>query len=269
MRIAVMQANATVGDQAANLRAIDEAAARAAGEGADVLVTPELFVSGYAPLLLRTVDPDAERGILAELGRIAKHRKVALVASYPQVEEPAEEKRRQYICAVLFDASGELAVTYRKVHLFGDDEPRAFACSEAPPTTVELAGLRVSLLICFDVEFPEAVRAAAVAGADVVLAPTALAAGFDDVPQVLLRARALENGVALAYANHTGEEDGLVLGGGSVIVGPDGGLLAEGDDAPRIILGDVTRDDIDAARREVDYLGRRRPTTYAAWERDG
>ena len=46
-------------------------------------------------------------------------------------------------------------------------------------------------------------------------------------------------------------------------------LLAEGDDAPRIILGDVTRDDIDAARREVDYLGRRRPTTYAAWERDG
>ena len=53
------------------------------------------------------------------------------------------------------------------------------------------------------------------------------------------------------------------------IVGPDGGLLAEGDDAPRIILGDVTRDDIDAARREVDYLGRRRPTTYAAWERDG
>ena len=102
-----------------------------------------------------------------------------------------------------------------------------------------------------------------------VLAPTALAAGFDDVPQVLLRARALENGVALAYANHTGEEDGLVLGGGSVIVGPDGGLLAEGDDAPRIILGDVTRDDIDAARREVDYLGRRRPTTYAAWERDG
>ena len=129
MRIAVMQANANVGDQAANLRAIDEAAARAAGDGADVLVTPELFVSGYAPLLLRTVDPAAERGILAELGRIAKHRKVALVASYPQVEELGEEKRRQYIGAVLFDANGELALTYRKVHLFGDDEPRHVSAS--------------------------------------------------------------------------------------------------------------------------------------------
>ena len=76
------------------------------------------------------------------------------------------------------------------------------------------------MVICYDVEFPEAVRAAAAGGAELLLVPTALAHGFDDVPQILLRARALESQLAIAYANHSGVEDGCRFLGGSVMAGP-------------------------------------------------
>ena len=76
------------------------------------------------------------------------------------------------------------------------------------PGVVDFHGVRTSLVICYDVEFPEAVRAAAVRGAELLLVPTALAEGFDAVPQVLIRARALENHLTVAYANHCGTEEG-------------------------------------------------------------
>ena len=56
--------------------------------------------------------------------------------------------------------------------------------------------------------------------------PTALAGGFDAVPQVLIRARALENQLTVAYANHTGSEDDCDFRGGSIVAGPDGSVLA-------------------------------------------
>lgn len=269
MRIAVLQENAVVGDVEANLRTIDAAAARATEAGADVLVTPELFVTGYAPLRLLDVDAGQQITVVAELSRIAREHGIALVASYPEVEFPdASDARRQYICATLFGRDGSTLLHYRKVHLFGDDEPQAFEGAHEAPTTVDLDGMQVSLLVCFDVEFPESVRAAALAGADVVLAPTALTPGFDSVPQVLLRARALENGVALAYVNHVGVEDGLELGGGSVIVGPDGALLAVGDDQPGLLVADIDMDAVPAARDSVPYLAKRRPDVYAHWAND-
>lgn len=266
MRIAVLQEHAVVGDVEANLRTIAAGLERAAAVHADVLVTPELFVSGYAPLRLRDVDAGVQVRVADEIARLAKEHGVALVASYPEVEfVDASDARRQYIAATLVGADGVTLAHYRKVHLFGDDEPQAFIGGDDAPGVVDLAGLKVALLVCFDVEFPEAVRAAAVAGADAVLVPTALTPGFDDVPHVLLRARALENGVALAYANHVGVEHGLALGGGSVIAGPDGALLAAGDGAPALLVADVPADAVTAARASVPYLAKRRPDVYARW----
>ena len=82
---------------------------------------------------------------------------------------------------------------------------------------------------------------------------------------MLVRARALENGVGLAYANHVGVEDGLTFGGASVIVGPDGGLLAQGGDGAELLVADITRDDLAAARDAVPYLAKLRRDTYASW----
>lgn len=274
MRIAVMQDKAVVGDVDANLAIIDRRAGEAAARRADVLVTPELFVTGYAPKRLHAGDPTQQTDIAGALAATAARHGIAVLASYPEVataDTPAARgggapgETARHIAATLFDTDGRPVLHYRKVNLFDDDEAAAFSSGTDAPTTVELAGMRVSVIICFDVEYPEMTRAAALAGADVILVPTALTAGFDDVPQVLVRARALENGVGLAYANHVGVEDGLTFGGGSVIVGPDGGLLAQGGDGAELLVADITRDDVAAARDAVPYLAKLRRDTYASW----
>ena len=274
MRIAVMQDKAVVGDVDANLAIIDRRAGEAAARRADVLVTPELFVTGYAPKRLHAGDPTQQIDIAGALAATAARHGIAVLASYPEVataDAPAARggvapgETARHIAATLFDTDGHPILHYRKVNLFDDDEAAAFSSGTDAPTTVELAGMRVSVIICFDVEYPEMTRAAALAGADVILVPTALTAGFDDVPQVLVRARALENGVGLAYANHVGVEDGLTFGGGSVIVGPDGGLLAQGGDGAELLVADITRDDVAAARDAVPYLAKLRRDTYASW----
>ncbi|MBT2565515.1 nitrilase [Arthrobacter sp. ISL-85] len=280
MLLSVLQANAVVLDIEANLRTVDQAAERAAQAGADLLLTPELFPVGYAPLRLRSeLDPAALPAIRDRLARIARRNRIALVYSLPAAagaengagalsgagQAPADVPR-WHISATLVDADGTEILSYAKVHLFGGEERKAFAAATEPPAVVDFRGIRTSLLICYDIEFPEAARAAAARGAELLLVPTALSAGFDAVPQVLVRARALESQLNVAYANHCGIEDAYTFGGGSVVAGPDGALLARAGDSAALLFAEVGAEAVRAARDEVPYLRERRPGLYQEWE---
>lgn len=264
MLLALLQANAVPLDMAGNLAVIDAAASDAAAAGADLLLTPELFVPGYDPALIHAeFDPGQLPHLRDELAGIARNRGIAVVYSLPRLEGA-----RLNISATLVDASGAELLDYGKVHLFGEAERAAFSGATQAPGVVQFKGLQLSLVICYDVEFPETVRAAAVRGADAVLVPTALAHGFDEVPQVLVRARALENHVALAYANHCGVESSVAFGGGSVIIGADGGFLATAGADATLLYAQLDAETIRATRKDVPYLAERRPELYEAWARE-
>ncbi|MFJ5955439.1 carbon-nitrogen hydrolase family protein [Paenarthrobacter sp. NPDC092416] len=288
MLLAVLQANAKVLDVEANLRTIEDAAQRASQAGAALLLTPELFPVGYAPLRLHTqLDPATLPGIRERLADIARRRGIGLVYSLPAVAPqqltpqqgvaprqtthdggagPAPADSGWHITATLLDANGTELLNYAKVHLFGAEEHKAFVGAQAPPAVVDFNGIRTSMLICYDVEFPEAVRAAATRGAELLLVPTALSAGFDNVPQVLIRARALESQLNVAYANHSGHEDIYNFLGGSVVAGPDGSLLAAAGESDALLFAEVGTETVRAARNEVPYLRERQPELYAAWD---
>lgn len=245
MRIAVWQAR---GPDAGAVR-LDGAAARAAAAGADVVVTPELFATGYGSAGPGGHFGPADPALLERLRETALTHRVAVVASEPH---------EGYITAVLIGADGSVRGRYRKTHLWGDDERAVFAAGDGTPVLAELAGLRCAVAICYDVEFPETVRGLALAGAQVVLAPTALDDGT--VARVLIPARAMENRIALAYANQIGPE----FCGSSVIAGPDGRALARAGTADEeLLVADVTEDDLTRARALGDYLADRRPETYS------
>ncbi|MGF6832772.1 putative amidohydrolase [Paenarthrobacter sp. TE4293] len=280
MLLSVLQANASVMDVAANLRTIEDAAQRAAQAGAGLLLTPELFPVGYAPLRLHAeLDPSTLPAIRERLADIARRHSIGLVYSLPAVSrpesahdddaQPADARNGWHITATLLDAAGAEVLTYAKVHLFGAEEHKAFVAAQEPPAVVDFNGIRTSMLICYDVEFPEAVRAAAIRGAELLLVPTALSAGFDNVPQVLIRARALESQLNVAYANHSGHEDIYNFLGGSVVAGPDGSLLAAAGESPTLLFAEVGTDTVKAARDEVPYLRERRPELYDRWEHGG
>jgi predicted amidohydrolase len=261
MLLALLQARAVVMDADANQAAIEEAAEAAAAAGAAVLVTPELFAVGYAPLRVREeLDVAQLPQLHATFGAIARRHRIGLAYSLPEVTGTGN----WHIGATLLDAEGNVLLTYSKVHLFGPDERAAFSPGDGPPPVANFNGIPTSLAICYDVEFPETARAAAVAGAELLLVPTALGHGYDDVPQVLLRARALENQLFIAYANHCGTEEGHLFPGGSVIAGADGRLVAAAGEEPQLLFAEVGKN---AAGRHggVSYLADRRADVYHRW----
>jgi 5-aminopentanamidase len=127
-----------------------------------------------------------------------------------------------------------------------------------------LTGYNIGILICYDVEFPEAVRALALAGAELIAVPTALIRPFDIVARTLVPARAFENQVYVAYAGMCGSEAGLGYCGLSCIVGPDGQDLARAGTGADLLLADIDLSAISRSRKENPYFIDRNPELYAA-----
>jgi 5-aminopentanamidase len=108
---------------------------------------------------------------------------------------------------------------------------------------VELGGRRVGAAICYDIEFPEMCRELKRRGAEIILAPTANMAPYSEVPTTFVRARALENAVTVAYANHCGWDGDLQFTGLSCITGPDGIDLARaGRAVTALLIADLPSD---------------------------
>lgn len=260
MRIALMQHTARPLDLDHNLGLIDAAAAQAREQGAQLLLTPELFAFGYVPAQIREQVSAAEvDGARARLASIAREGGIALVWSLPGAQEP----HRRGITAELADEHGEVLASYQKVQLYGPEEKAAFVAGEQPPPVISFHGRMLGLLVCYDVEFPEMVRACAVRGAELVLVPTALAGDEASVPGVLLPARAIENRIALAYANHCGPEGGLSFDGRSVVLGPSGQRLGELGADPGVLVVDLPRQE--KLPSSADYLQDRRADLHRDW----
>jgi len=239
MRVAAWQCRPGSLDVEGNLRRLDEACAAAAAGRADVLVTPEMFTSGYGltPAQVAELAENPGGPTEAAVGEIARRHGLAISFGHP---ERAVDGGAPYNAATLIGPDGLVRGHHRKVHLFGDMDRELFAANGAPPAAFDLDGTRVGMLICYDVEFPEAVRRLAADGARLVLVPTANMAGFQVVQELLVRARALENGCGVAYANYCGADDVFEYNGLSVICGPDGSVLAQastGDE--ELIIADV------------------------------
>ncbi|KPQ06103.1 MAG: N-carbamoylputrescine amidase [Rhodobacteraceae bacterium HLUCCA12] len=226
---ALYQGKARPGDPGHNLSVIEWAAAASAAAGARLLVVPELFVSGYRldDEVMATAEP-IDGACVAKLRKIAARHSVALVAGLPE-----RAGTQLFNTAVAIDARGHVAGAYRKIHLFGPDETRIFAPG-TDPCVVEVEGVRIGLAICYDIEFPEMARALVRGGAEMICVPTANMHPYVSVPTTLVRARALENGVPVIYANHCGTCGPLSFTGGSCIVAFDGTdhlRAGAGDDA--------------------------------------
>jgi predicted amidohydrolase len=261
MRIAIYQGPAEAGSVARNLDLLEAMAKEAAGRGARLMICPEMFLSGYnvGPEQASRLAEPADGPSLARVGALACGHRIALLLGYPERGGDGAI----YNAACLVGRDGRSLANYRKCHLFGDLDRDMFRPGESPPAVIELDGVRVGLLICYDVEFPESVRLLALAGADLVAVPTALMDPFEVVVRTLVPARAVENQVFLAYANRCGREGDLRYCGLSCVVGPDGTDLVRAGRAKELIFADLDLDRLRAARTLSPYLSDRRPELYA------
>lgn len=262
LRVAAWQTAPVPGDVAGNLASLDDAAARAADAGAHLLVTPEMALTGYAigaGAVAALAEP-ADGAMAQAVRRIAMQRRIAIAYGYPEHCAGGQP----YNAAQLVDERGAVCAPYRKTHLFGALDRAQFSAGDALAPPVTLHGWRLALLICYDVEFPEAVRQLALAGADAVLVPTANMDGFDVVADTLVPARAYENQLFVVYANHCGGEGEVRYGGLSTIAGPSGRALQTAGRTEALIVADLDAAALAATRGCTTYLADRRPALYAA-----
>jgi predicted amidohydrolase len=261
LRIALQQGPAgtprTVAD---GLAALDAAARRAAAGGARLLVAPELSLTGYA-LGDRVADlaEPADGASARAVARLAAGHRIAIAYGYPERDGSAVHNSVQ-----LVGADGTCLANYRKTHLFGDFETAHFTPGQNLVVQADLDGVRAGLLICYDVEFPEAVRAHALAGTQLLIAPTALMRPYEIVPRTLVPARAWENQLYLAYANRAGPEGDFDFAGLSCLAAPDGTLAACAGTGEEMIIGDADPAILRASRAQNTYLTDRRPELYTA-----
>ncbi|MBV1838494.1 carbon-nitrogen hydrolase family protein [Acetobacter estunensis] len=259
MRIAGLQTAGTPGNIAANLAELDRAAADARAQGADILVTPELFVTGYdiGPQLFDLARID----VLAAVRQMAVNHGLAILVG---LAESAEElgPRKLYNSAILIDADGRELTRYRKQHLFGELDRAFFVPGDALPEIVSFHGVKIATMICYDVEFPEYVRAVALGGCEALLVPTAQMEPFTFVAREVIRTRAWENQIYVAYIDHDGREGSTVYVGNSQIVAPDATVLARIEHGNGLILADVEPGAVARAQTENPYLLDRRPAAY-------
>ena len=244
------------------LHQLDQAAADANAQGAGLLLCPEMGLTGYA-IGAQRVSALAEKadGPMAQaVSAIASRHQIAIVYGYP---EQHPEGLQPYNAAQCFDHRGQPIARYRKTHLYGDMDRQQFTAGDAPSQVFEYLDWRLGLLICYDVEFPETARGLALQGADAVLVPTANMVGFDEVPNLLVPARACENRLYVAYANACGSEPPLSYGGLSCVAQPDGQTLGQTDAQAHMLVLQLHASALTQARLN-SQLADRRPSLYTA-----
>ncbi|RSM48292.1 carbon-nitrogen hydrolase [Amycolatopsis balhimycina DSM 5908] len=237
---------------------LDEVPRTVAETGADLVVTAEMSTTGYH-IGARTHElaEPADGPTAARLSALAKETGVALAYGYPETDG-----EHVYNSVQLIDAGGRRLANYRKTHLFGALDKAWFTPGDEAVVQADVGGVRVGLLICYDVEFPELVRAHALAGTELLVVPTALMSPYELVADTLVPARAYESQLFVAYANRCDTERELVYCGRSCVVAPTGEVLARAGAGPEVIAADVTRDALVASRAENTHLADRRPDLY-------
>ena len=250
LTLGIWQDSGMPGNIAANLASISKASERASQRGVDLLIFPECFLTGYfngnaVERIARQVDQDT----VSELQAAARSNEIAMLVGYYEAKEA-----RIHNSAMLIGADGGILANYRKRALFGDWERLVFTPGSGPAFAV-CKGIRISVLICFDIEFPEIARECACNGADLIAVPTSLMEPYGHIAHSLVPARSIENQVYVAYANRIGREHDMHFVGKSVILDPEGAELARAScGRPELICADISKSALSGARSEFSYL---------------
>lgn len=260
MRLALAQLSCADGDTAGNLEKARLAIAEAARRGATLVVLPELHITGFleAEALRLAAEPWPSPSLAGLIALAAEHG-MGLSTSFAE----AGEHGRVHNTAVLAGPDGRIVSSYRKTHLFDSERP-IYAAGSALADPVDLCGVIMGLLICYDVEFPETARRLGLEGAQCLVVPSANMDPWGPRHRVFVTARALENHLYVAYCNRCGTSTTMSFPGESAIVDPMGRIVCEAGANEEVLCGDIDLNMVAESGHTFDYRRDRRPDVYGA-----
>ncbi|MCJ7431422.1 carbon-nitrogen hydrolase family protein [Candidatus Bathyarchaeota archaeon] len=262
-KIALAQIECKRADKTDNIRKIEQTTQHARKQGAELIVFPELSLTGYVVRdeIYELAEPIPGPATEA-VEKIAQKTKTYIVFGMPELSEKAQATIHN--TAVLVGPEG-LIGKYQKMYLPTHsvfEEKRYFRPGyQAAAFDTKLG--KIGLIICYDIFFPEVSRLTRLEGAQLIVCISASPAIRRMFFETLTVARALENTAFLAYVNLVGIEDGLQFCGGSKLVGPNGRILAKAKyDKEDMIMGTVNYADIRPVEAFVPTLRDLRPELF-------
>ncbi|KLN61009.1 hydrolase [Kiloniella spongiae] len=218
-------------------------------EDADLLLLPELFLTGYNVGDNVHKWSEARDGLFARnIADLCKAHNIAIHYGFSESHEG-----QIYNSAQCFGSDGQRLGQHRKLVLppgFERDYFQRGGHCEA----FSVNGFKIGMLICYDAEFPESFRYIAKMGVDLVLIPTALGKQWNVVAHKVIPTRAFENGIYVCYANQCGHENGLEFLGGSCIIAPDGQDIARAGIEPEFLRAELNLNAVKSAQKRLPYL---------------
>ncbi|WP_394788206.1 carbon-nitrogen hydrolase family protein [Rhodoferax sp.] len=223
----------------------------AADASTDLIVFPETCLMGFPSADEVGQVAEAESGLtLQAVLRAVQARGISVVVGFAEADAG-----HYYNTTVLLSPDG-IALKYRKTHLWASDVG-VFTPGQQLVTGL-WKGIRVGILICFDIEFPENARALAQQGAELLLVTNANMDPFGPVHRALIVARAMENQVFAVMANRCGSGGDLTFAGESVVVSPTGRVIAAMGRDEGTLNVDIDLAEVQASRTDYSYLAQRR-----------
>ncbi|HSH80438.1 MAG TPA: carbon-nitrogen family hydrolase [Herpetosiphonaceae bacterium] len=259
LQIAIGQMDIVLGDAQANLGTVQDLAARAAEQGAKLLVLPELWGSGYALEQAGELADELNTGLFAAVAALARHYRLAICGSLLEWDSTEE---RAYNTATVYDADGSLRGWYRKIHRFGLMDEDRFLGAGAETPVFSMPWGPTALAICYDLRFPELFRRFVLDGAKLVLMPSEWPVQRIEHWRTLLRARAIENQCFVVACNRVGSDRSNTFGGRSSAIDPWGSVLGEAGDAAEVLSARIELECVDEIRATIPIWNDRRPDLY-------
>jgi predicted amidohydrolase len=248
LNVSVVQSPAELVGPQARLNWLAEQLAEHSAKHLDLLVLPELFQCGYNIGEEISTHAEAPDGPFAKaIASLAQKYGAAICYGYAERQGEVLFNSAQCI-----DASGASVGHHRKLLLPPGFEGEHF-CPGSECALFPIGDFKVAFLICYDVEFPETARHLALAGADLIVVPTALGAQWSFVAEKLIPSRAFENGVFICYANYSGQDNGMLFHGGSCIIGPDGADLVRAKGSGGMMFAQLNKLAVEVAQNRLPY----------------
>ncbi len=263
IKAALAQISCKVGDKAHNIHKMAMYIAKARKQDADLIIFPELSLTGYTTRDRTYELAEAIPGPSTEkIEELAKQSNMHII--YGMIEKSAKASAVVHNTAVLASPKGTIGC-YRKMYLPTHsvfEEKRYFRQGHDAPVYATDIG-KIGMMICYDIFFPETARLLRLKGAELIACISASPAVRRNYFETLTTARALENTVYLAYTNLVGIEDGLQFWGGNRLITPNGKIIAQAKyDEDDMVLGIIDYTDLARAETFVPTLRDLRPELY-------
>ncbi len=285
IRLGIYQAQAAYGEGATekNLKRLEEAVKIARKWNVQLLSFPELYIPGY------TLSPEAAAKVaeykngpsITKARELARNYNMALLVPYAEKVDQPDGTTKYYDSIAVINEKGELLNSYRKTHLYGQQERDNWSVGTSDYPVYNIFNFPIGVLNCYEAEFPELQRILALNGAKLIVAPTAadnyytLPNGqrskvpYPDISNLLIPANAYANNIFFAYSNRVGYEkrdnNEWHYRGNSIVCGPDGDTLVSANhEQDTLLIADCVPlyYGMTHPAPEYYYLKDRRPELY-------